>query len=112
LQSVPVAKRISASWGLSDRIIAALDDQTTAVAADRQTALGRSLTFGRLASALAVLFTNKNLDDVTAQISMPISGMPATELGRLWKRLSSEEESAPRKKSRTTAPPTRSAGAR
>ncbi len=77
MESVLVAKRISASWGLSDRIMAALDDQTTAVAADRQTAMGRSLSFGRLASALAVLYTNKALDDVTAQISMPIAGMPA-----------------------------------
>jgi HD-like signal output (HDOD) protein len=103
-QSVAVAKRISVSWGLSDRIIAALDDQTTAVAADRQTALGRSLTFGRLASALAVLYTYKNIDDVTAQISMPISGMPATELGRLWTRLSSEDDAAaPRKKPRAAA---------
>lgn len=103
-QSVAVAKRISMSWGLSDRIMAALDDQTTAVAADRQTALGRSLTFGRLASALAVLYTHKSIDDVTAQISMPISGMPAAELGRLWTRLSSEEESAaPRKKVRAAA---------
>src|SRR6185437_10276194 len=103
LQSVAVAKRISVSWGLSDRIMAALDDQTTAVAADRQTAMGRSLSFGRLASALAVLYTNKALDDVTAQISMPIGGMPATELQRLWTRLSSEEEAAPRQKPRSAA---------
>lgn len=103
-QSVAVAKRISVSWGLSDRIIAALDDQTTAVAADRQTALGRSLSFGRLASALAVLYTRKSIDDVTAQISMPVAGMPAAELGRLWTRLSSEEENAaPRKKTRAAA---------
>jgi HD-like signal output (HDOD) protein len=103
-QSVAVAKRISVSWGLSDRIIAALDDQTTAVAADRQTALGRSLTFGRLASALAVLYTHKSIDDVTAQISMPIASMPATELGRLWTRLSSGEETAtPRNKPRAAA---------
>jgi HD-like signal output (HDOD) protein len=103
-QSVAVAKRISVSWGLSDRIIAALDDQTTAVAADRQTALGRSLTFGRLASALAVLYTHKSIDDVTAQISMPIASMPATELGRLWTRLSSgEETAAPRNKPRAAA---------
>ena len=103
MQSVPVAKRISASWGLSDRIMAALDDQTTAVAANRQTAMGRSLSFGRLASALAVLYTNKALDDVTAQISMPIAGMPATELQRLWTRLSAEEESMPRQKPRSAA---------
>jgi hypothetical protein len=109
-QSVAVAKRISVSWGLSDRIMAALDDQTTAVAADRQTALGRSLTFGRLASALAVLYTYKSIDDVTAQISMPIAGLPATELGRLWTRLSSEDETAaPRKKPRTAAAAPRAA---
>jgi HD-like signal output (HDOD) protein len=102
-QSVAVAKRISVSWGLSDRIMAALDDQTTAVAADRQTALGRSLTFGRLASALAVLYSNKSLDDVTAQVSLPVAGMPATELNRLWSRLSSEEESTLRKKPRAAA---------
>ena len=103
-QAVAVAKRISVSWGLSDRIIAALDDQTTAVAADRQTALGRSLTFGRLASALAVLYIHKSIDDVTAQISMPISDMPAAELGRLWTRLRSmDDTAAPRKKPRTAA---------
>ncbi len=105
-QSVAVAKRIAASWGLSERIQAALDDQTTAVAADRQTALGRSLTFGRLASALAVLHANKGLDDVTAQISMPVAGMPATELGRLWTRLTAQQQAAPRKKA---VPPPRAA---
>lgn len=57
----------------------------------------------RLASALAVLYVHKSIDDVTAQISMPIFGMPATELGRLWTRLSSEEEAAPRKKPRAAA---------
>jgi HD-like signal output (HDOD) protein len=103
MQSVGVAKRIASSWGLSDRIMAALDDQTTAVAADRQTALGRSLSFGRLASALAVLYTYKSLDDVTAQVSMPVAGMPATELGRLWTRLTAEQELAPKKKPKVAA---------
>jgi HD-like signal output (HDOD) protein len=103
VQSAGVAKRIAASWGLSDRVMAALDDQTIAVAADRKTALGRSLTFGRLASALAVLYTNKGLDDVTAQISLPVAGMPATELTRLWKRLTADQEAAPRKKPRAVA---------
>ena len=103
VQSTGVAKRIAASWGLSDRVMAALDDQTIAVAADRKTALGRSLTFGRLASALAVLYTNKGLDDVTAQISLPVAGMPATELTRLWKRLTADQEAAPRKKPRAVA---------
>lgn len=98
MQSALVAKRIAASWGLSDRIIAALDDQTIAVAPDKRTALGRSLNFGRLASALAVLYTNKALDDVTAQISMPVAGMPATEIQRLWRRLIADQEVPQRKK--------------
>jgi HD-like signal output (HDOD) protein len=97
-QSVTVAKRIATSWGLSDRVNAALDDQTIAVAPDKQTALGRSLNFGRFASALAVLYTLKALDDVTAQISMPVAGMPAIELQRLWKRLTADQEAPQRKK--------------
>jgi HD-like signal output (HDOD) protein len=103
MQSFGVAKRIAASWGLSDRIMAALDDQTTAVAADRRTALGRSLMFGRVASALAVLYIHQSLDDVTAQISLPVDGMPALELVRLWKRITNDEEATPRKKPRAAA---------
>jgi hypothetical protein len=101
-QSAGIAKRIAVTWGLSDRILAALDDQTTAVAADRHTALGRSLSFGRLTAALAVLSINESIDDVTAQISMPVAGMPAIELGRLWKRLTAEPE-APKKKKASSA---------
>jgi hypothetical protein len=98
-QTAGVAKRIAASWGLSDRILAALDDQTTAVAADKHTPMGRSLEFGRAASALAVLYLNRALDDVTAQVSLPIAGMPALELQRLWSRLTADPEAAaPRKK--------------
>jgi HD-like signal output (HDOD) protein len=102
-QSVMVAKRIASSWGLSDRISAALDDQTIAVAADKRTALGRSLNFGRLASALAVLYTFKALDDVAAQVSLPVSGMPAIELSRLWSRLTAAQEAPQRKKARAAA---------
>jgi HD-like signal output (HDOD) protein len=102
-QSILVGKRIASSWGLSDRIAAALDDQTFAVAPDKRTALGRSLSFGRLASALAVLHTFKALDDVTAQISLPIANMPATELTRLWTRLTAEQDAPARKKSRAAA---------
>lgn len=98
MQSVMVAKRIATSWGLSDRVIAALDDQTIAVAPDKRTALGRSLNFGRFASALAVLHTSQALDDVTAQISMPVAGMSAIEIQRLWKRLTAEQEAPQRKK--------------
>ncbi|HVW68142.1 MAG TPA: HDOD domain-containing protein [Steroidobacteraceae bacterium] len=104
-QSVPVAKMIAASWGLSERIQAALDDQTAAVDADRHTPLGRSLRFGRLASALGVLRLNESVDDVVAQISLPIDGMPATDLARLWSRLSAPTEATPKKKPAPPAPP-------
>ena len=102
-QSVLVGKRIASSWGLSDRIAAALDDQTIAVAPDKRTALGRSLNFGRLTSAVAVLHSFKAVDDVTAQISLPVAGMPANELTRLWKRLTAEQEAPARKKARVAA---------
>jgi HD-like signal output (HDOD) protein len=105
MQTAEVAKRIAVSWGLSDRILAALDDQTTAVAPDRHTALGRSLEFGRVSSALAVLYMNKALDDVTAQVSLPVANMPAMELQRLWSRLTADQEAAPRKKPRAATAP-------
>jgi HD-like signal output (HDOD) protein len=89
-QTAGVARRIAASWGLSDRILAAFDDLVPG--AEKQTAMGRSLEFGRLSSALAVLHLHGALDDVTAQISMPVAGMPATELTRLWSRLTAPQE--------------------
>ena len=91
-QTAGVAKRIAGSWGLSDRILVALDNQSSTAAADKLTPMGRSLEFGRLASALAVLHMNGALDDVTAQISLPVAGMPATELTRLWSRLTAAQE--------------------
>ena len=91
-QTAGVAKHIAASWGLSDRILTALDDQSPGAVTEKQTPMGRSLEFGRLASALAVLHVHGALDDVTAQISLPVAGMPANELTRLWSRLTSAQE--------------------
>jgi len=91
-QTAGVARRIAGSWGLSDRILEALDDQTPGTAAEKLTPMGRSLEFGRVASALAVLHMNGALDDVTAQVSLPVAGMPAMELTRLWSRLTAPQE--------------------
>ena len=91
-QTAGVARRIAGSWGLSDRILEALDDQTPGTAAEKLTPMGRSLEFGRVASALAVLHMNGALDDVTAQVSLPVAGMPALELTRLWSRLTAPQE--------------------
>ena len=98
-QTASTAKRIAGSWGLSDRILAALDDQTRGADPEKLTPMGRSLAFGRLSSALAVLHMNGALDDVAAQISLPVAGMPAIELTRLWSRLTAPQENeAARKK--------------
>lgn len=91
-QTAGVARRIAGSWGLSDRILEALNDQTPGTAAEKLTPMGRSLEFGRVASALAVLHMNGALDDVTAQVSLPVAGMPAMELTRLWSRLTAPQE--------------------
>ena len=98
-QTAGVARRIAGSWGLSDRILAALDDQAPGKDAEKLSPMGRSLQFGRVASALAVLHMNGALDEVTAQVSLPVAGMPAMELTRLWTRLTAPQEmEAARKK--------------
>jgi HD-like signal output (HDOD) protein len=91
-QTAGVARRIAGSWGLSDRILAALDDQIPGKDPEKLSPMGRSLQFGRVASALAVLHMNGALDEVTAQISLPVAGMPAMELTRLWTRLTAPQE--------------------
>ncbi len=91
-QTAGVARRIAGSWGLSDRILAALDDQIPGKDPEKLSPMGRSLEFGRVASALAVLHMNGALDEVTAQISLPVAGMPAMELTRLWTRLTAPQE--------------------
>jgi HD-like signal output (HDOD) protein len=91
-QTAGVARRIAGSWGLSERILEALNDQAPGTAAEKLTPMGRSLEFGRAASALAVLHMNGALDDVTAQVSLPVAGMPALELTRLWSRLTAPQE--------------------
>src|SRR5690606_25212644 len=56
-----VARRIASSWALSERILEALEDQLPGRPAP-QSALGRSLRFGRVVGALTVLDANKVLD--------------------------------------------------
>lgn len=85
-QTASVASRIAASWEMSDRILAALEDQKPGT--DRKPAsLGRSLRFGRLMGALAALQAADRLTDVTAKATM--LGIGATELQfeRIWARL-------------------------
>ncbi|MGH8137049.1 MAG: HDOD domain-containing protein [Steroidobacteraceae bacterium] len=85
-QSASVAQRIGASWELSERMLAALDNQSS-VATSPATPLGRSLHFGRLVGALAVLRINHVIDDETARASIPGSIMSPTQQERMWGRL-------------------------
>jgi len=101
-QTASVAKRIAGSWGLSDRILVAFDDHAFAVAPEERTPMGRSLEFGRLAGALAVLHMHGALDDVTAQISLPVAGMPAIELTRLWSRLTAVQDAEATRRKRAS----------
>ncbi|HEY3785080.1 MAG TPA: HDOD domain-containing protein [Steroidobacteraceae bacterium] len=85
-QSSGVARHIGASWELSERMLQALEAQTTAATA-HPTPLGRSLQFGRIVGALAVLRINRVLDEDTATASIPATGMHASQVERMWTRL-------------------------
>jgi len=81
-----VAQRIGASWELSERMLEALDAQTPTTA-QHPTPLGRSLAFGRIVGALAVLRINRVLDEDTATASIPVTPMDAAQIERMWTRL-------------------------
>jgi HD-like signal output (HDOD) protein len=84
--SASVARQIGTSWELSEPTLAGLDGQTTGNA-EYSTALGRSLYYGRLVGALAVLRINHIIDDESARASIPVTTMPQAQLDRMWTRL-------------------------
>jgi hypothetical protein len=84
--SASVARHIGASWELSESTLTGLDGQSTSTS-KYPTPLGRSLYFGRLVGALAVLRINHVIDDETAKASIPVTTMPEAQLERMWTRL-------------------------
>jgi HD-like signal output (HDOD) protein len=84
--SASVGRRIGASWELSEPTLAGLDGQTVSTT-KYPTALGRSLYFGRVVGALAVLRINRIIDDSTGKASIPATNMPEAQLDRMWTRL-------------------------
>jgi HD-like signal output (HDOD) protein len=84
--SATVARRIAASWDLSAATIAGLEGQSTSTTT-YPTPLGRSIYYGRLVGALAVLRINHVIDDESAKASIPASTMPEVQLERMWSRL-------------------------
>jgi len=87
--SAAVARRIASSWELSEATIAGLDHQSTA-RSKYPTALGRSIYYGRLVGALAVLRLNHVIDDESAKASIPETDMPEVQVERMWTRLTAK----------------------
>ncbi|HEY8509336.1 MAG TPA: HDOD domain-containing protein [Steroidobacteraceae bacterium] len=85
-----VAHRTAASWDLSGRILAALEDQIPDVPMHEPTSLGRSLRFGRLVGALAALRAHDLVNDDVARASMIASGASGPTFERIWARLTGQ----------------------
>jgi HD-like signal output (HDOD) protein len=85
--SAPVARRIAVSWELSERISSALEDQAVSKESRERTALGRSLHFGRLMGALALLHINRRVSEETAKLSMLASEATEFQFESIWGRL-------------------------
>jgi HD-like signal output (HDOD) protein len=85
--SASTARRIAASWGMSERIHDALHDQLLEAAPDTLTPLGRSLRFGRLAAALAMLAGAGRSDDNEALATLRGDDRQAPAVKRIWDRL-------------------------
>jgi HD-like signal output (HDOD) protein len=83
-----VARSVAASWELSGRILAALEDQIpgNGMAPD-PTPLGRALKFGRFIAALAVLRNKGLIDEATAKASLKAGGGSGAHFERIWDRL-------------------------
>lgn len=81
-----VARRIAASWELSERILEALDEQGPGKPVQAQSALGRSLRFGLAAGALSVLRSNGVIDDETGRASLVAAGGIGPKFERMWER--------------------------
>jgi HD-like signal output (HDOD) protein len=82
-----VARVIASSWDLSERILAALDDQVPGDTEKDPTPLGRALKFGRFIAALAVLRSKGIIDDAAAKASLHASGASGAHFERIWDRL-------------------------
>jgi len=92
--SASVARRISASWELSDRILDALEEQVPSDAHE-PTPLGRSLRFGRFIGALAVLNSKGIVDDDAANASLLANGASGAHFERIWERLTGKQQKTP-----------------
>jgi HD-like signal output (HDOD) protein len=89
LQGAAIARRIAASWEVSERMTAALDDQSAAArgAYDNLTPLGRTVLLGERLGAIAVLLRAGRLDMDGAKAAAVAQGASAVFAEQLLKRL-------------------------
>ncbi len=96
-QCAGVAKRVAASWDLSERVLTALEEQRPrgiGQAGALPSPLGRSLAFGRKLAALAVLFEHGRISEDTVRASMVLAGPVAAQFEGIWVKLIGHEERA------------------
>jgi len=90
-QCAGVAKRVAASWELSERVLTALEEQRPRRRASDPQAplspLGRSLAFGRKLAALAVLHEHGRISEDTVRASMALEGASAEQFDSIWIKL-------------------------
>jgi HD-like signal output (HDOD) protein len=93
-QAALIARRIAASWELSDRMITALNDQSSApvVGPALLSRLGRSLWLGRTLGALALLVREGTLSAADARDAALAAGVSERLFDRLWLRLSQQQD--------------------
>jgi len=86
-QAAVTAKRIAASWGLSERTQEALEAQSAAAPSMQSTPLARALAFGRLSGALIVLCRHQRSDEAESTALLAAAGYTGPALERIWDRL-------------------------
>ncbi|HUO69023.1 MAG TPA: HDOD domain-containing protein [Gammaproteobacteria bacterium] len=84
-----VAHEIATTWELSDRMLAALDEQLRG-SARPVSDLGRSLRFGVVAGALSVLAAEGVIDEETARASLVAAGGSGKKFERMWERFAAQ----------------------
>jgi HD-like signal output (HDOD) protein len=96
-QCAGVAKRVAASWELSERVLTALEEQRPHRKGDPAaplSPLGRSLAFGRKLAALAVLHEHGLISEDTVRASMAVEGPLPEQFDSIWIKLIGHEERA------------------
>ena len=92
LECAPVARRIAASWELSERIDVALAEQSLGGTLPT-TALGRSLQLGRFIGALTLLRIHGVMDEDQVMAALKTGGARAEAYGRIFSRLAGAQAS-------------------